>query len=94
MAQVVVNPEVRACVDNPNLTAEQLYGLFVSLCSDDLDAGAQNFVRVLIANDRRALLPEIRSQFEALKHGREGLVEADITSAFALDDSPLDPHAT
>ena len=89
MAHVVSHPEVRACVDNPNLSADQLYGLFVSLCSGELDAAAQNFVRVLIAHDRLGLLPEIHAQFDALKHEREGVVEADITSAFALDDQQL-----
>jgi F-type H+-transporting ATPase subunit delta len=89
MAQVVGHPDVKACIENPNLTADQLYGLFVELCSEELGTDAQNFLRVLIANDRLLLLPEIRHQFEALKHEREGVVEADITSAFPLEDSRL-----
>ena len=89
MAQVAAHPQVRARIDDPNLTAEQRYAFFVSLGSEALDAEAQNFVRVLIANDRLALLPEIRTQFEALKHEREGVVEADIMSAFPLEDSQL-----
>jgi len=89
MADVAAHPEVQACIGNPNLTAERLYALFVSLCQDELGADAQNFVRVLIENDRLALLPEIRSMFEALKNEREGVVDADITSAFPLDAAQL-----
>jgi len=89
MAQIAEHADVRSVIDNPNLSAEQLYGLFVSLAPAELDAGAQNFVRVLIENDRLVLLPQIRAQFEELKHEREGVIEADITSAFALDDQQL-----
>ena len=46
-------------------------------------------MRVLIANDRLALLPEIRAMFEVLKNEREGVVDADIASAFPLDDAQL-----
>ena len=89
MAQVAAHPEVQACIGNPNLGAEQLYGIFMSLCKTDLPAEAQNFVRVLIANDRLALLPEIHAQFAELKNGREGTVEAEIRTAFPLDDAQL-----
>jgi len=89
MAEVAAHPDVKACIGNPNLTAERLYGLFVSLCREQLSAAAQNFVRVLIENDRLALLPQIRTAFEALKNEREGVIDAEITSAFALDDVQL-----
>jgi F-type H+-transporting ATPase subunit delta len=89
MAQAVDHPDVRGVIDNPSLSADQLYALVVALSRDGLDAETQNFVRVLIANDRLALLPQIRRQFDELKHEREGVIEADITSAFPLDDQQL-----
>ena len=89
MAEVAAHPDVKACIGDPNLTAERLYGLFVSLCREPLSAAAQNFVRVLIENDRLALLPQIRTAFEALKNEREGVIDAEITSAFPLDDTQL-----
>ncbi len=89
LAEVVTHPDLRACIDNPNLAGEQLYGLFVSLLREELSVDAQNFIRVLIDNDRLALLPEISRLFEALKNKREGVVNANITSAFPLDDAQL-----
>jgi F-type H+-transporting ATPase subunit delta len=89
MTQVASHPEVRACIANPNLGVEQLYGLFVSLCQADLPIEAQNFVRVLIANDRLLLLPQIHAQFVELKNEREGVVEAEIRTAFPMDDAQL-----
>jgi F-type H+-transporting ATPase subunit delta len=46
-------------------------------------------VRVLAENNRLVLLPQIREQFEALKNQREGVVEAEVHSAFELSDAQL-----
>jgi F-type H+-transporting ATPase subunit delta len=89
MARFAAHPEVQACIANPNLGAKPLYTLFASLCGDDLPEDARNFVRVLIANDRLALLPQIHEQFVELKNAREGMVEADIRSAFPLNNAQL-----
>ena len=89
MAQVAGNPEMLACIGNPNVSARALYDLFVALCKEDFPPEARNFVRVLIANDRLALLPEIHAQFGALKNEREGVLEAEIRSAFPLDNAQI-----
>ena len=88
MAQVAAHPDMQACIGNPSLGSEQLYGLFASL-SGELDAEAQSFLRVLIANDRLALLPEIDAMFEVLKNGREGVVDAQIATAFEFQGGQL-----
>jgi F-type H+-transporting ATPase subunit delta len=89
MAQVAGNPEMRACIGNPNVGPKALYDLFVALCKQDFPIEARNFVRVLIANDRLGLLPEICAQFGELKNEREGVVEAEIRSAFPLDNAQI-----
>ena len=88
MVSVADNPDVRAATGNPNLTSEQVYGLFAAACGD-LVMEAQNFLRVLIENDRLAALPEIRDLYEALKNEREGVVDAVITTALPLDAGQL-----
>ena len=42
-------------------------------------------MQALVDNDRLAVVPEIRALFEDLKRKHEGVLEAQITSAFALD---------
>jgi F-type H+-transporting ATPase subunit delta len=74
---------------HPNVGAKQLYDLFVALCREDFPSEARNFVRVLIANDRLALLPEIHAQFAELKNRREGVLEAEIRTAFPLDNAQI-----
>jgi F-type H+-transporting ATPase subunit delta len=88
MAEVAANPELRAAIGNPNLSADQVYGLFAGACGD-LATEAQNLVRVLIENGRLATLPEIRELYDELKNAREGVVEALITSAYPLDSGQL-----
>ena len=91
MAQIAGNPEMQACIANPNVGDKALYDLVIALCKDkeDFPIEARNFVRVLIANGRLALLPEIYAQFAALKNEREGVVEAEIRSAFPLDNAQV-----
>jgi F-type H+-transporting ATPase subunit delta len=89
MAQVAANPDMQACIGNPNLGAKQLYDLFVALCKQDFPAEARNFVRVLIANGRLGLLPEIYAQFAELKNERDGVLEAEIRSAFPLENAQI-----
>lgn len=88
MAAVAANPELRTASGDPNLSADQVYGLFAGACGD-LATEAQNLLRVLIENGRVATLPEIRDIYEELKNEREGVVEALITSAYPLDSGQL-----
>jgi F-type H+-transporting ATPase subunit delta len=88
MAAVAANPELRAATGNPNLSADQVYGLFAGACGD-LATEAQNLLRMLIENGRLATLPEIRDIYEELKNAREGVVDTVITSAYPLDSDQL-----
>src|SRR5258705_11845643 len=78
MARVAAHPDRRPCISNPNLGAKQLYDLFIALCKEDFPADARNFVRVLIANDGLALLPEIHRPFVQLNNDRDGVVATEI----------------
>jgi F-type H+-transporting ATPase subunit delta len=89
MAGIAANPDMLQAMGNPRLTADQLYGLFASLAGEAMFAQSQNLVRVLIENRRLSLVPEIRDLFEDLKNEREGIVEAQITSAFPLEGALL-----
>ena len=89
LAQVADDARVRAAIANPNLNDAQAAGVFIGILSGKLNAEAENFLRVLAENGRLELLPEIRAQFEALKNEREGVLEAEVHSAFELTDAQL-----
>jgi F-type H+-transporting ATPase subunit delta len=89
LAQVGADARVRAAIADPNLGDAKRAGLFISILAGKLDGQAENFLRVLAENDRLGLLPQIREQFEALKNEREGVVEAEVLSAFELSEDQV-----
>lgn len=70
----------------PRVPAEQRAELIRSIAGKHLDESGDNFVRLLAANGRLPLLPEIREQFEALRADAEGRIDAQVISAGRLDD--------
>jgi F-type H+-transporting ATPase subunit delta len=89
LAAVAQDARIRAAVSDPNLPEAKVAGLFISVLSGRLSGDAENFVRVLAENGRLELLPEIREQFEALRNEREGVIEAEVLSAFELSGAQL-----
>lgn len=93
LSSVAATPEMEECIGNPRLSAAQVAQLCLDVATSagklDLSADQQNFVRVLADNDRLFVLPEISGLFEELKHDQEGIKDAEISSAFALDEATL-----
>ena len=89
ISAVAADERVRAAVGDPNFPAAKVAGLFISVLAGKLSGEAENFVRVLAENGRLDVLAEIRAQYETLKNGREGVVEAEITTAFEMDQTQL-----
>src|SRR5574337_1827382 len=89
LAVIAADPSMQACINDPKLSNDQIYGLIVGVAGDVLTADQQNFVRVLVENERLQVLPEIRDLFVDLKNEHEGVREAEIASAFPLDDATL-----
>ena len=89
MAQVAAHPEVQAFVGNPKLSDRQIAETFRSLLKSNISPEANNFIGMLTENGRLALLPEIATQFFALKNAQEGAADAEITSAFEMTDAQV-----
>ena len=89
LAAVAADERVRAAIGDPNIPAAKVAGLIIGILSGKLSGETENFVRLLAENGRLDVLAEIRSQYEALKNEREGVVEAEITTAFDMDQAQL-----
>jgi F-type H+-transporting ATPase subunit delta len=89
LALVAQDERVGAAIEDPKLSEAQVSGMFIAILSGKLTAEAENFVRVLAENHRLELLPLIHEQFEALKNEREGVVEAQVQSAFELTEAQV-----
>lgn len=90
LVEVAENDRVRVAMADPNLSAAKVAGIFLSILGGKLSGDEENFVRVMAENRRLGLLAEVRTQFEALKNAREGVIEADVQTAFELSDAQLD----
>jgi F-type H+-transporting ATPase subunit delta len=89
LAKVAEEARVRAAVADPSLSDAQVAGLFIAILGGKLSGDAENFVRVLAENKRLELLPYIHAQFAALKNEREGVVQAEVHSAFELTEAQV-----
>ncbi len=89
MAVVVQDPQMTECIASPNLSSSQLGQLFLDVVGTGVSDEQRNFVQVLVENDRLSVLPEIRDLFVSLKNEHEGVKEAQVSSAFPLDDATL-----
>jgi F-type H+-transporting ATPase subunit delta len=82
---VIADPRVTEVVKNPELEASQIADFIIGVCEGKLSAEMQNFVRVLAANHRLLLLPEITAHYEAQRAEVENTVDVEVVSAVALD---------
>ncbi len=93
VAAVAADDGLQSVLDNPSMTAEQQARTVIEVCGDALGAEAKNFVSILAANKRLALLPEIYQQFARFKANLEKSVDVEVVSAFDLDDTARDKLA-
>ena len=89
LAAVAADERVRVAIGDPNLPAAKVAGLIISILAGRLSGDAENLVRVLAENGRLDVLSEIRAQYDALKNDREGVVEADVYTAFEMNPGQL-----
>lgn len=89
LAHVAAHPDVQALSRNPNLDDKLVAETLLALVKSPVTEEAKNLVVMLVENGRVGLLPEIGEQFHALKNAGEGAADAEITSAFALDDAQV-----
>jgi len=85
LAAAASDPEVAAVIANPLLPPARVQELMLDIGGDSLDQEGRNLVKVLIANDRLALLPEIAELYERLKRQRQGMLQVQVTSAYVLN---------
>ena len=100
--QLLADEQIVAFLARPSLNDSQrlefLQGLFEkavgkgSVFAGGSDHGT-NFFKLLLENRRVAVLPEIASQFEALKAETENMVDVVVTAASEISDKQKDTIA-
>lgn len=73
----------------PEVDEEQKAYRLCEVCGEELNTAGKRFAQVLAANKRLPLLPEIQSQFEALRAEEQSTLDVEVTSAFDLSEAEL-----
>lgn len=93
LAKVASDANFKKLVSDPRVSDQQLLTLTAEVCGEALDDHANNLVSVLIENQRMSALVDIASGFEALRAQSEGMIEAELICAQAVDDARRDKIA-
>lgn len=89
LAAVAGNPQLLDFAANPKITDQQVFDVITGVAKVQLPASGQNFLRAVIEAGRLAAMPEIASQFQALKNAQGGSSDAVVYSAFPIDAAAL-----
>ncbi len=84
VAAVVNNIKFAAIIDNPKVSDEQLIGLLLDICQQQMTTESENFLKLLVQNHRLILADAIYKLYEAQKAEKEGYIEVDVSSAYAF----------
>jgi len=82
---VVRSPEMSGLIANPKLSRDQIQELMLEIGGGRLNEEGANLVRLLVRNDRLAIVPQITDLYEALKRENQGKLQVKIRSAYVLD---------
>ena len=94
LAAIASNVQLQQYAGNPGVTSAQTFDVMTGVAKTALPEAAKNFLKVVIDNGRISVLPEIASQFHALKNAESGSSDAVVFSAFSLDAVALTDLAT
>lgn len=82
--------QIQALVSNPGITTDKLLKIILEICGNKLNEEGKNLVALLIENNRVDVLPQLSDLYEQLKAQHEGVLEANIVSAYDISDKQLE----
>ena len=88
--QITEVAPVQELIGNPNVSASKLKEIIFNIGGSKLDGEVKNLLSVLIDNDRVTIIPRLVEMYEQLRANHEGVLEANIISAFSMSDRQLE----
>ena len=85
LTEIVTEAQLVHQIATPSVPRERLRDLILDIAGENLLPEARNLVRLLAANKRLALLPEIERLFAALRSQAQGRQPVQIRTAYPLD---------
>ncbi len=87
LALIAGNAQLLQYADSPKVSVHQVLELITGVARSVMPTPALNFLRTVVENGRLSALPEIARQFRALHNARSGSSDAQVFSAFPIDDA-------
>lgn len=84
MSAIMGDKDISVVVDNPKVNKERLSALLLDICQGHVTEENENFLKLLVHNNRLGLVSTIAKLFEAYKAEDEGYVEVEALTAYAL----------
>ena len=88
-ADIAENENIKALIGNPVVTSRQLGELLLEIGKTRFNEDGRKFLIMLAENNRVNVLPQIQYLFEQLKARHDGVLEANIVSAFEISSNQL-----
>ncbi len=85
VAEIVAHADVAELIRDPRVPKADCEALIIDIGGPLLIAKAKNLVKLLIDNDRLAVVPEIADVFEQLRAQVENVVNVEVSAAYPLD---------
>jgi len=92
-ATVVQDPALCEVLRSAKLSRDQITDMLIEVCGDVLDEQGRNLIRLLDENDKLTLLPEIATVYEQYRSEAEQTIEAEMVSAYPVNESQLEKIA-
>ena len=89
LAAVAGNAQLLQFAGSPKVTDQQVFDVVADVAKAPLPENGKNFLRAVIENGRLSALPEIATQFRALKNAQSGSSDAVVYSAFPIPADAL-----
>ena len=88
-SQVVSDETMQQLLTSPHFTKQDQQEAMLKICADKLDDKGINFIKLLAQNGRLVTLAEVEVLFNFLRSEFEKTVDAQITSATALNEQQI-----
>jgi F-type H+-transporting ATPase subunit delta len=84
LSAIMESKELAGLVNNPKIKKDNLLTALLKISEGHIDSEGINLLKLLLQNNRVALLPVIARLFEGLKAEDEGYIDVDVLTAFAF----------
>ncbi len=82
-------PDMQAMIGDPRVSKMQILEVVMAVGESHFDASTQNLVRILVHYRRLGSAAEIKRQFESLRAAEEGVIQAELETAYDVEDAQL-----